>query len=517
MGCLRGEIIDAAGTDTLPLRRTEAPCTKHLRGDSRNRTVPLRRRVLLVSLALAAVAAIVVDAVAARLRDADRARALDRVADSFFTEVVREACIADPRWFLAGPRSGRPSLAERQIPDAEVYVARPSTDPLPFEFFAYDEQFVGSSTAAPKLPQEFVRVLRASPPDRQISAPFDTPEGRGHQTARLTGWSPGPCAVLLFRQRPDPDHTRWRTLFALGIFAVTLAVALAVAGPVARRIRRLSTSARDAARQDFAAKVAVSGQDEIASLAATFNDTAADVRRRMTDAADREDALQRHSTYTREDVAAPLAETAVGLGALSRDPRLPDAARDHVRRAVRDAYQLSTRLENLAAVAKLRAGQDRLDRARVDIGAVVTAVVADRGALIEAAQVRVTTELPPTPVHAELDRDLFARAVSNVLDNAVMYNQPGGHVAIKLDGYERDARFSLRITDNGPGVSDEAFAGLTANKRFRGDEARTRREGSRGLGLALAREIADRLGLQLDVRRPNAGGLEVEFSVRTNR
>jgi len=40
------------------------------------------------------------------------------------------------------------------------------------------------------------------------------------------------------------------------------------------------------------------------------------------------------------------------------------------------------------------------------------------------------------------------------------------------------------VIDNGPGVSDEEFTGLTANKRFRGDEASTRRPGGRGLGLA---------------------------------
>ena len=92
----------------------------------------------------------------------------------------------------------------------------------------------------------------------------------------------------------------------------------------------------------------------------------------------------------------------------------------------------------------------------------------------------------------------------------------GGSVRVSTNVYDHGKRFRLIVTDGGPGVSDEEFAGLTANKRFRGDEARSRRPGSRGLGLALAREIADRFGLQLDIRRPMKGGLEVEFTTRVS-
>jgi signal transduction histidine kinase len=102
-----------------------------------------------------------------------------------------------------------------------------------------------------------------------------------------------------------------------------------------------------------------------------------------------------------------------------------------------------------------------------------------------------------------------------VLDNAIIYNDAGGVVRIELHAYDNGRRVSLLIADNGPGVSEEEFEGLTANKRFRGDESRTRRPGGRGLGLALAREIADRFGLTLDLRQPTSGGLEAEFLTRT--
>jgi signal transduction histidine kinase len=68
------------------------------------------------------------------------------------------------------------------------------------------------------------------------------------------------------------------------------------------------------------------------------------------------------------------------------------------------------------------------------------------------------------------------------------------------------------VADTGQGVSDEEFRGLTAVRRFRGDEGRIRRPGAPGLGLAVAREVADRFKLQLDLKRPGQAGFEVEFS-----
>ena len=72
--------------------------------------------------------------------------------------------------------------------------------------------------------------------------------------------------------------------------------------------------------------------------------------------------------------------------------------------------------------------------------------------------------------------------------------------------------FSLRVTNGGRGVPDDMFKGLTAIRRFRGDESWNRRPNAPGLGLAVAREIADRSGWQLQMRRPPNGGFEVEIT-----
>jgi signal transduction histidine kinase len=66
--------------------------------------------------------------------------------------------------------------------------------------------------------------------------------------------------------------------------------------------------------------------------------------------------------------------------------------------------------------------------------------------------------------------------------------------------------------DNGRGVTEDEFRTLTAIRRFRGDEGRNRRPGAPGLGLSVAREVADRFKIQLELKRPGNTGLDVEFS-----
>ena len=476
--------------------------------------MPLRRRLILLSLGLAIVAAVITDMVVRRVREADRIVFLERLADAYQNDLTRESCETDPRWFLAGPRRGRPSMESRQMVDADVYLPRPSTDPLPLEFFAFDDQFTGSSTAAPRLPDDFKRALRAEGGPRTISGPFDAPEGRGVQTARMTRWTPGPCAVLLFRLRPEPGAGATRAAIFAGSLALSFLVAVLAIVPTAARVRRLATAARASERDNYSAMVPISGNDEISSLGAVFNEAAANIRRRSVDAADREEALQRHVSMASEDVAAPLSSVTQSLGRIDPSHVSSADAAAAWRDAVRQTHQLTTRLENLAVAVRLRTSADRMAREPVDVGALVQGVVDRRQALARASAVTLQTVLPPSTVTFAADPALLAAAIGNVVDNAVLYNRPGGRVVVELKSYERGARFSLHVVDDGPGVSDDDFAGLTANKRFRGDEARTRRAGGRGLGLAVAREAADRLGLQLELRRPSGGGMEVAIVFR---
>jgi signal transduction histidine kinase len=470
----------------------------------------LSRRLLLASLLFALPAALLVVYAMNRLHARDAIARLEAVARGHIVDTVRDACLQDPMWFLAGPRLPRPRLDARNIPDPDVNLPRPSRDELPFEMFAYDDTYSPKSTAGPRFPDDFKRAMRAaSSPPKQLSGEWSSNLGTGLQTAIVTGWG-GDCSVLLFRQQPVESPLYQSTIVFAGIYALMVAVALLVATPVARRMRNLSVAVRKSASQDYTEVVPVTGSDEIGSLAAQFNDTAADIRRRIVDARDREELLQRHVENSTILIAEPLFTLERSLGhalAARRDPALIAA--------LKESHRVAVVVENQAAVVRLRGITDASPREAINVAEVVAHVRDSRAPLAAAAGVTIDTTQASAPVTIQADLALIEQAVANVIDNAIIYNREGGSVRVSLHGYDHGKRFRLIVTDDGPGVSDEEFAGLTANRRFRGDEARSRRPGGRGLGLALAREISDRFGLQLDIRQPDRGGLEVEIATRS--
>ncbi len=469
----------------------------------------LGRQNVLIALFVAIPAALIIFTAMSWLERRDRIALLERIAQAQLNEVSREACENDPQWFLAGPRTGRPRAEERLQPDADVRLPRPKSDELPFEYFAYDEEFSPKSVAGSRFPDDLKRTLRRPDGPRVATSTFDGKLGSGLQTALVTGWTPGPCSYLLFRQPGPPGVATSRLLLFTGILLVCGLVAWIAATPATVRIRRLSKEAKHSSRHDYSEMVKITGSDEISSLGAVYNDAAIDIRQRVADAIDRELALRRYVETTTEDVVPPmqaleqqLSSAAAGGGA-------------DMSGAVRETHRLMMMLQNLAAVTRLRAVNEGTPREVVDLTALVRGLVEDRAALARACGVQIDASKAGGAVTVQADFDLMRQAVANVLDNAIVYNRPGGVVRLELTSYDHGKRFRLVVADNGPGVPDDTFVGLTANKRFRGDESRNRRPDSRGLGLALAREIADRFGMQFDLRQPADEGFEAEFTTRT--
>jgi len=215
----------------------------------------LTRASVLRCLVLALAATIVISAAVVWLRARDHETSLRRVAAAYQTEVVRQSCESDPQWFLAGPRSGRPTAEQRSQPDADVRVPRPSAEELPFEVFPYDDEFTGTSVASPRFPEAFRRPMRATPPERSMFGSYAGKAGTGIQIAQLTGWTQGPCAVLLFRMQPQPRHLLTSVLLFSAVFGICFVIALLSPRPAIARIRQLAAAARASARDNYSGMV----------------------------------------------------------------------------------------------------------------------------------------------------------------------------------------------------------------------------------------------------------------------
>jgi len=453
----------------------------------------------IVAAPVAVIAVLAVDGV----RDRDARLALSRVVTSQVNAQVRERCESDPRWFFTGPLEGRPPNGVFINPNPDALEPRPRATKQGFELFAYDEQFIGSSTAAPRFPNEFRRALQSS--SSPVIGTYEPEDGgTGIAMAVHTGWLGGPCAYFMGRIAPMPGRTGDRVRVAASTFALTFLAALVASLPLLLRVRRLSRLARESAASDYSTVALDGHKDELNAVSFVFNDAGTELKLRKSRIEDLEAGLRRFVRSTEEEIAEPLR---------ALETKLADSAGDS-RGALVDAHVLSARVENLIAAARLRmTGGVEAAATPVDLTALVQRVVAAHDPLARACSISLEATSDDTPVTVRGDERLIARAVANIIDNAIFHNRPGGRAVVTLVAGRGDRSFRLSVVDNGPGMSEDQYKGLTAVRRFRGDEGRNRRPGAPGLGLAVAREVADRFGLSLDLSRPPDGGFEAAFTV----
>jgi two-component system, OmpR family, sensor kinase len=136
-----------------------------------------------------------------------------------------------------------------------------------------------------------------------------------------------------------------------------------------------------------------------------------------------------------------------------------------------------------------------MDVGRYDLGAVGKEATASAGA---AAEGRVAVEFVPMEheVTATFDRERVMQVASILLDNAVKYTPDGGSVKVRVQE-EDDGSVTLAVSDTGVGISEDQLP-LVFERFYRADAARV--EDGVGLGLSIARQIAEAHGGTLEVR-----------------
>jgi len=467
----------------------------------------IRRRTLLTSLLVALPAAAVLTWAADRLRTRDLQLAVERVVTSQLNEATRERCETDPVWFFTGPMEGRPSFGLFVPASPEDLEPRPNRDAQPFELFGYNERFVGSGPATPRFPEELrAPMLRL---EETAAAPYVTADGTGVQFVLDTAWLGSNCRFLLGRFAPPPDQTSRRVWTFLAVFGAVAAMALLAGVPTVVRIRRLAHHAREAVSDGYRSMAPERLKDELSSLVFVFNDAVTELQRRQGRIEDLDTSLRRFVETVDREITPAIDTLEAKLGDAAASP---DRDRTAMQALVVDTHGLALHVDTLTAANRLRLAGRTADAGRIDLGALVARVVDRHRPFAEVRQVTIELDVREGPIAIAADDALMACAVANVVDNAVRYNAAGGKVRVTVAGAEGGQRFRLFVADDGPGVSDEHFRGLTAVRRFRGDEHRNRRPDSPGLGLAVAQEVCDRFGFTLDLKRPSTGGFEVEFS-----
>ena len=280
------------------------------------------------------------------------------------------------------------------------------------------------------------------------------------------------------------------------IVAAGLAVTLATAWLLARRVTAPVAGLADAARQigrgEHPGRLDESGDREIAGLARAFNE-----------AAERLAAERAHQAAllagVSHDLRTPLARLAMALGMLAEERESP-----LVSRMEGDVAEMDALIGAQLALARAREGEQASE-------ADIDALLAERVVAAEVlAPGRVSLRTGGRPCLARVPRVALTRIIANLVDNAIAHGG-AGRVAI----VRRCACGTLfvGVRDRGPGVP-AALREAVFRPFYRLEPSRNRATGGSGLGLAIARQLAETHGWRLALRARRGGGTSAWLAVR---
>jgi two-component system, OmpR family, sensor histidine kinase MprB len=282
-------------------------------------------------------------------------------------------------------------------------------------------------------------------------------------------------------------------LVACGGVAVAALLGRVVAGRAIEPLRRLTRTAEHVAEtRDLARRIDAGGRDEIGRLATRFNQMLDALESTMS-ALDASVRSQRQLVAdASHELRTPVTSLRTNLEILQANPDLaPDRRSELVDHGETQAEELTVLMNDLIELARGDGPSDERERVRLD-------------ELVEDAIERAGRHAPGQRVDAELEDTTvlgppsrLARAVNNLLDNAITWNAPGAPIHITLRGGE------LTVRDHGPGF-DEGELEHVFDRFFRGSQSR-RHHGS-GLGLAIARQVAEACGGDVQARNAPGGG-----------
>jgi len=296
-----------------------------------------------------------------------------------------------------------------------------------------------------------------------------------------------------------PSHEIERAFNEVLTIALLLGLAVAVAAAAVlsrlllRSLDRIRAATRHMAAGHYGEQVPLPGEPELRRLVS-------DVNRLSAELADVERRRARLVSEVAHEMRTPLTTLRGQLDGLV-DGVFPPT-NELFASLTDDISRLQRLTGDLSSLSRVEEGAFRLERAEMDLGAMVLRAAerlrpqfADQGVEL---QVRA-----PAPVRAEADEERLAQVVTNLLGNALAATEPGGRVEITVA--REDAGDVITVTDTGVGIAEEDLERIFHRFERVEHADRPAPAAGSGIGLTIARGIAHAHGGEIIARSPGPG------------
>lgn len=318
----------------------------------------------------------------------------------------------------------------------------------------------------------------------------------GHLTV---GISQEESAVVLHNLR----NTLW-IAFPLLLIILFMATAIAASRGIAP-VKKLIQAASGISEANIDSRLPLpENKDEIYQLATTINELLNRV----------EGGMLREKQFTADashEIRTPLTAIRGTLEVLLRKQREPSKYEEKISRVIHEVDRLNAMLDQLLQLARLESGHIPVNRTPVAMDACFRALADKWQPRLQEKNMELRLQIPPVS-SVTTDAALLDIILDNLIGNAIKYGHSGGHI----DCIWQPETQSLTIRDDGPGIPAAHLSNLF-NRFYRADNSRSSAVPGAGLGLSIAKKLADLLGIRLSVssREGEGTAFVLDFSSET--
>jgi signal transduction histidine kinase len=318
-------------------------------------------------------------------------------------------------------------------------------------------------------------------------------EGRNAGTLYLDRNTPG------LSLRLSAGFLMWTSFLSFFPAVLTLIIALLLARRFISPLADVMAVAQTVAAGDLSARVQARGPDDLRALIESFNHMAAALEQ---DDRERRDML----ADIAHELRTPLTVIRGRLEGIVEGVYSPDEA--HIIPVLEEVYLLERLVEDLRLLTLAETRQLPLDLMPVslDDAAYRAVQLLEAEALDKDITISLQTGPATPPVLADPQR--VGQVIHNLLSNALRYVPAHGKVLVTIEA--KVAGVECKVSDSGPGVPEAELPHIF-DRFWRYDKSRTRSAGGAGLGLAIARQLVEAQGGNMQATNQPEGGLAVSF------
>jgi two-component system phosphate regulon sensor histidine kinase PhoR len=185
--------------------------------------------------------------------------------------------------------------------------------------------------------------------------------------------------------------------------------------------------------------------------------------------------------------------------------------RSFLKKIMRNVERLDNLARDLSAISRIETGELEMNMAPFDLGTLIEEVTESLEMKAAEKDVQLQSRVPGGLPTARGDQARIRQVLVNLVDNAIKYNDAGGHVEI-VARHRADNEIKVSVVDDGIGVPPEHIARLT-ERFYRVDKSRSRNQGGTGLGLAIVKHILGAHHRELMVESKPGSGSTFGFTL----